>query len=336
MAKLNLPSIYEVNKFLVKEKYLPIYFLCGEDDYAIDNTIEEICSKIGPFIQSEFDKEFITLDKNSNLKQILDIAYSFPFGGGKKLLVLKNFEKLNTKKDFNDYLNKPPEFTILICANYGAIGDLSKEPFATLVSKKFIFEAKIEKGEDLLEWLINKSRKMNLNIDQNTARGLIEIVSEDKSLLEAQLEKIYNYSLNNSKVSFEEIRKLISPTKQYSIFDLQDSLVSGNKSKALEIAYNLLDAGTEIIFIISMLVKFFSTIAQISELIKSNVNDNEAAKMLKLSWYYYINCKKAINFMNDDKLLKVSNALLKADLSVKSTNMESKTILTILISEILE
>ncbi|NMB83088.1 MAG: DNA polymerase III subunit delta [Ignavibacteria bacterium] len=336
MAKSNIPSINEVNKTLGKEKFLPVYFLFGEDDYAIDNTIEEIRKKVEPFIQSEFDKEFITLNRSSNIKQVLDIAYSFPFGSGKKLIVLKNFESLNNKKDFNNYILNPAEFTIVVCANYGKISDLNKDPYALLVNKKYIFEAKIEKGEDLVEWIVNKSKKINLEIDFNSARGLVEIVGEDKSLLDTQLEKIYNYSINNPKFSFEDIRRIISPTKQYTIFDLQDSLGARNKKKAIEIAYNLIDGNTEIVFIIGMLTKYFTTIAQTIELSKSNISDNEAAGMLKVSWYYYINCKKALHFMNDERLLKISNALLNADTAVKTSSMDSKTILSILIAEILE
>ncbi len=336
MAKSKLPSVNDVSKFLIKEKLLPIYFLFGEDDYSLDNTVEEIRKKIEPMVDSEFDKEFITLNKGSNLTQILDLAYSFPFGGGKKLIVLKNFENLNNKKELNPFILNPPEFSILVCANYGKISDTSKEPYSLLINNHYIFEAKIEKGDDLIEWLVNKSSKMKLEIDFNTARALIEIVGEDKSLLEMQFEKIYNYSINNPRLTFDEIRKIVSPTKQFSIFDLQDSLAKKDKGKSLEIAYNLIDAGIEMVFIINMLAKYFTTIAQIMELMRSNVNDNEGASMLKVSWFYYVNCKKAQFFMKDEHLSKVSVALFNADVAVKSTNMDSKTILSILISELLD
>ncbi|MEW6506666.1 MAG: DNA polymerase III subunit delta [Bacteroidota bacterium] len=336
MVKTKIPSVNEIPKFLTKEKLLPIYFLFGEDDYTIDNSIEEIRKKIEPMVRSEFDKEFISINKNSNLTQILDLAYSFPFGGGKKLLILKNFEILSNKKELNKFILNPPEFTIVVCAYYGKISDTSKEPYSLLVSKKSIFEAKIEKGDDLIEWLVNKSSKVKLNIDSNTARGIIEIVGEDKSLLEMQLEKIYNYSINNSRFTFDDIKKIVSPTKQYSIFDLQESLALRDKGKSLEIAFNLIDAGVDIVFIINMLSKYLITIAQITELQRSNVNDNEGAGMLKVSWFYYVNCKRAKFFMTDERLLKASNALLNADISVKSTNMNSKTIISILISELLD
>jgi DNA polymerase-3 subunit delta len=336
MARTKIPSINEVSKYFTKEKILPIYFLIGEDDYSIDNTIEEIRKSVEPLVLSEFDKEFISLDKNSNLSQILDLAYSFPFGGGKKLLVIKNFENLSNKKELNSYVNNSAEFSVVVIAQYSkAPAEPLKEPFNLLLEKKYLFEARTETGDDLIEWVIQRTEKMNLEFSNDFARGLIEITGNDKGLLEMQLRKISDYSINRPKLSFDEIKKITSPTKQYSVFDLQDSLGAGNKSKAVEIAFNLIDAGVELVMIINMLAKFINTVAQITEMVRSKINDIEASQMIGVSRYYYINCKKATYFISDERLLKASNALLNADLSVKTTNTEPKTVLLVLISEMM-
>ena len=336
MARTKIPSINEVSKYLTKGKILPIYFLIGEDDYSIDNTIEEIRKSVEPLVLSEFDKEFISLDKNSNLSQILDLAFSFPFGGGKKLLVIKNFENLSNKKELNSYVNNSAEFSVVVIAQYSkAPAEPLKEPFNLLLEKKYLFEARTETGDDLIEWVIHRAEKMNLEFSNDFARGLIEITGNDKGLLEMQLQKISDYSINKPKLSFDEIKKITSPTKQYSVFDLQDSLGAGNKSKAVEIAFNLIDAGVELVMIINMLAKFINTVAQITEMVRSKINDIEASQMIGVSRYYYINCKKATYFISDERLLKASNALLNADLSVKTTNTEPKTVLLVLISEMM-
>ena len=336
MARTKIPSINEVSKYLTKGKILPIYFLIGEDDYSIDNTIEEIRKSVEPLVLSEFDKEFISLDKNSNLSQILDLAFSFPFGGGKKLLVIKNFENLSNKKELNSYVNNSAEFSVVVIAQYSkAPAEPLKEPFNLLLEKKYLFEARTETGDDLIEWVIHRAEKMNLEFSNDFARGLIEITGNDKGLLEMQLQKISDYSINRPKLSFDEIKKITSPTKQYSVFDLQDSLGAGNKSKAVEIAFNLIDAGVELVMIINMLAKFINTVAQITEMVRSKINDIEASQMIGVSRYYYINCKKATYFISDERLLKASNALLNADLSVKTTNTEPKTVLLVLISEMM-
>lgn len=336
MAKKDLPSIQDITKFLSAEKLLPIYFLCGEDKYSIDAAVETIQKVVDPLVESDFDKEILNAEKSQNISQVLDLAYSFPFGGGKKCIVLKNFEKLNDKKEFSNYIKNPPEFTILVVTSNGKISDASREPYSLLLEKKYLFEARNETGNELVGWLLRKAKKMNLDIKEENARAMVEIVGEEKSLLEMQLQKLFDYISDKREVTFEDIKKLTSNTKQFSIFDLQDSMGRGDKPKALEISFNLLDSGLEIVVIINMLAKFILTIAQVTEMIRSNVNDNEAARNMGVSWYYYINCKKAGFFMKDERLLNSSRALLQADLAVKTSSSEPKTILLMLISEMMK
>jgi DNA polymerase-3 subunit delta len=336
MAKSSLPSINEVAKSLTPEKLLPVYFLCGEDNYAIDTAIEAIQKTVDPLVESDFDREVINAEKSQNISQILDLAFSFPFGGNKKFVLLKNFEKLNDKKELSAYVKNPPEFTILVITNNGKISDSSREPYSLLLEKKYLFEARSETGSELVDWVLRYSKKIKLNLSEDNARALIEIVGEDKSLLEMQLQKLFDYISDKREVTFEDIQKISSNTKIFSIFDFQDAIGNGDKSKALEIAFNLLDSGQEIIAILNMVAKFILTLAQIVEMVRSNINDNEAAKLIGVSWYYYINCKKASFFLKDERLLNASRALLQADLAVKTSASEPKTVIVMLISEMMK
>ncbi|MDH7603482.1 MAG: DNA polymerase III subunit delta [Melioribacter sp.] len=336
MAKKILPSINELIKELKKKNLLPVYFICGEDNYNINYSVELIINSAKQFVKSDFDIEIIDAERGQNFSQIIDMALAFPFGGGKKIIVVKNFDKLNDKKLLSDYLVSPAEFTILILVQNSKVSDLSKEPFASLIEKGFLFEIKTESGDELVDWLERKAEEYKIKLTRENIYNILEIVGEDKSLLESQLQKISIYLLDKEKVTFEEIKKLISSTKQYSIFDLQEAIGRGDKVKAIEVAYNLLDSGQEIIVIINMLAKFVLTVSQILEMIKTNVNDNEAARKLQLSWYYYINCKKANFLFSDSRLLNASRALFEADLSVKTTAIDPKTVLITLISKMMQ
>jgi DNA polymerase III subunit delta len=333
MAKEKIPFITDISKYLSKEKFLPVYFLCGEDQYTIDLAIETIEKAVAPFVLSDFDKEIINAEKSQSLSQILDLAFSFPFGGGKKLVIVKNFEKFNDKKELSNYISNTPEFTVLVLTQSGKISELSREPYSTLFSKRLLFEARVATGEELYDWVVKKAKKLGMNFTNENAQSLAEIVGEDKSLLEMQLEKFVDYLRDKKEISFEDIKKISSPTKEFSIFDLQDAVGKGNKSKALEVAYNLLDAGVEIIVIINMLAKFVLTVAQITELGRMNISDNEAAKLAGVSWGYYINCKKASFLMSDQRLLNASRALMNADMNTKTTSADQRTVLLVLIAE---
>ena len=334
MAKKEIPSIAEITKYYSKEKFLPLYFFCGEDQYSIDIAVDTIEKAVAPLILSDFDREVFTADKGQNLVQLLDAAHSFPFGGGEKLIVIKNFEKFSDKKELTNYLSHPPEFTVLVIVQTGKIPDLKKEPYALMLEKRCLFESQLASGDELIEWLVDKSGKAGIKLSEDNARALVEIVGEDKSLLEMQLQKFVNYVDEKIEITFDVIKKLSSPTKEYSIFDLQDSIGRGDKAKSIEIAFNLLDAGIEMVFIINMLAKFILTVAQITELLKLRTSDFEAAKTANVSFGYYMNCKRSVFLMHDARLLNASRALLEADLAVKTSAAEPKTVLITLISEI--
>jgi DNA polymerase-3 subunit delta len=327
-----IQSIIEVTKYLSEGKFLPVYFFCGEDNYTLDLAVETIEKSLAPLILSVFDKEVINAEKNQNLSQILDLAFSFPLGGCKKLLILKNFDKIGDKKELKTYIEKPPEFTVLVITQQNKITDISKEPYSKLFEYGYLFEARSASGEELVDWVVKKSKKMSMIFSPDNAKALIEIAGENKALLEIQLQKMQNFIGDKEEISYDDIKKISSKTKEYSIFELQDALGKGEKSKALEIAFNLLDAGEEIIFIINMLAKFVLSIAQITELIKSNISDYEAPKLAGISYGYYMNCKKATFLMSDKKLLNSSRALLNADLSVKTGSMDHKSIMSVLIA----
>jgi len=330
-----IQSIVEVTKFLSEGKYLPIYFFCGEDNYTLDLAIETVEKSLAPQILSDFDKEVINAEKNQNLSQILDLAFSFPLGGGKKLIILKNFDKISDKKELKTYIDNPPEFTVLLITQLNKIADISKEPYLKLKEYGYLFESRPASGKELVEWVVKKSKKLNMILSPDNAQALIEIVGENKALLEIQLQKMQNYCSNKEEISYDDITKISSLTKEYSIFELQSALGKGEKSEALKIAYNLLDTGEEIIFIINMLAKFILSVAQITEITKSHISDYEAPKLAGISYGYYMNCKKATFLMSDEKLLNSSRALLNADLAVKTSTSDPKSIISVLITGII-
>lgn len=333
--KTNIPSIYSISSYLKKDNLLPVYFFCGEDFYTIDNAVLSVEKVVAPMLSSDFDRETISIDKGQNLSDVLDLASQFPFGGGKKLIVVKGFEKFSDKKPLASYVSDPPEFSVLVIAQYGKISNSRSEPYASLLKADYIFEARKLKGAELVQWLVRQAKKQGVKLDSDLAQAMIEIVGDDKSLLEMHLQKFFDYLGDGKEVTFDLIKKMVSTTKEFSIFDLQEALGKGDKARSMEIAYNLLNSGNDPVYILTMLSRFISTVAQSFELARMNLADKDAAAKAGVSFYYYINCKKARFFMNDKHLLNASRALFETDLTLKTSAVENKSLITILITKML-
>lgn len=333
--KVNVETIYNISNYLKDNNFLPIYFLYGEDDYTISKTVKYISQKVEPLVTVDFDRETISMTKKGSVSQVVDLASAFPFGDGKKFIVVKGFENCEDKKNFASYVQNPTDFTILIITQSSKSVNTRNEPYKSLFNKGYLFEASELKGQYLQQWLIKQAKEEGMELSSESAKILTEMVGQNKALLEMQLRKFRDYLKDSREITPEIIESLTSVTKEYNIFNLQDALGKGEKGKSLEIGYNLLDGSFDMVFIISMLTKFVSTLMKIIELRAKRISDNEAASEAGLSYYYYINCKKAAFLLNEKRLMKAAEALLNADIKVKTTSADEKIIFTILISEIL-
>jgi DNA polymerase-3 subunit delta len=334
MAKSKAPSILDIIPAINKGSLQPIYYFFGEDYYLLQNALDSINKAVSPFITSDFDKETFYGDKKP-MGEVLDFATAFPFGSEKKLIVFKQFEKVKDKKPLVDYAASPADFTVLVLIHNGIITNLNAEPYKTLGRNDFIFEAKELKGKNLLKWLVSHVEKKEKTISQENAQLLIDISGESRSMLENQIEKIITFMSEEKEISLNHIQSLSTRLKQFSIFDLQNAIGKKDKDKAINIAFNLLENSAEPVFIVAMLTRYFAGVSRVSELTKEKMPFQQAARIVGTHPYYYKDYQHARSLFSDTDLANVFRALLRADLSIKTTAADGKNIVTILISEIL-
>lgn len=334
MAKSKAPSILEAIGEIKKRKFKPVYYFFGEDSYNLSFALHTLEESFKPLLLSEFDKETIYSEDRS-INDIIGLATAFPFGSEKKLIIVKEAEKIRDKKPLKDYADSPAEFTVIAFFHNGSITNIGTQPFKTLSENNFLYEAKELKGKNLIDWLINLAEEKGKILSEENAQVMVDIVGENRSMLEVQMEKLFVF-LDKEEITIESIQQVLSELKQFNIFDLQNAIGLKDKVKSLTVAYNLLDNGAEQTFIIAMLTKYFTGLAKIPELKSKNIPDAEAARIVGTHPFYYRNYAKARTLFSDQKLVEVFRALLKADVTIKTTSSDNKTIVAILINEILQ
>ncbi len=334
-SKSNVQTIANVAKELKSGKILPIYYLFGEDIFSIDKCVEDITKAVEPKLATEFDKEVFHGEDNS-LSEALDFASAFPFGDGKKLILFKSFEKVRDKKALVSYASSPSDFTILVLIHSGTVTNTTSEPYATLSKNGYLFSAKELKGSNLTEWLVGYTETKGKRISYETAQVLIDIAGENRNFIEAQLDKIFLFIGDEKEITIDAVRSLSTSLKEFTIFDLQNSIARKDKTNSLKIVLNMLEKGSEPIFIVHMLTRYFTGLSRVSELAQQKVNDQVAARIVGTHPYYYKDYQRARNLYSDSDIYRAVQALLKADLTIKTTSTEDKVLVSLLIAEILQ
>jgi len=338
MAKSKVPSVLEIKTELKSKIIKPVYFIFGEDSFGANEALKEIKKVVEPLIDSDFDKETYYAS-NCSLADVINAARTFPFGGGKKLIIVKNADefKFSAKDEtFLNYIKSTSDLTVIVFLYEGNISRIDSEPFKTLLKQNYLYESAELKGESLNKWLIQFVAEKNKKISYENASLLLEIVGENRTLLETQLEKIFEYIGESDEITFKAIEELATKLKTYTIFNLFNSIDKRNRAESLKIAYNLLEkSDMGIIGIIAMLNKHFTALLRINDLEKSDLSLQEKAKIAGTHHFYY---KGLVDAAREFGIRGISNALeaiYEADVQVKSSSTDEKTILTILIAKIL-
>jgi DNA polymerase-3 subunit delta len=334
MAKVKATSILEIEKQLKQKKLLPVYYLFGEDSYSLDSVVQSITKYINQFIVSDFDKETL-YGETQTYSNAISAALTFPFGSEKKLLVFKQAEKPRDKKELVSYLKSPGEFSTIIFIHEGIIPSADTEPYKSLDKAGYLFEAKELKGNNLIEWLIKQVENKGKILSYENAQLLTDIAGENRNVLESQLEKIFIFLEDQKEITIESIRALSTSLKEYTIFDLQNSIGKKNKTASVKVLNNLLKNGMEPSQIIAMLNKYFTGLARITELTNQKVNEFQMARIIGTHTFYLKDYYAARKIYNDKNLAAAFAALLKADITLKTTSLDNYSLLSILIAEII-
>jgi len=233
------------------------------------------------------------------------------------------------------YFESPAEFTVLVFLHEGTITNPASDPYKTLAAQGYLFEAKELKGKSLIDWLISSVEKNGKTISYDNAQLLTDISGENRNALESQLEKIFIYVGDNKEITIDSIRGLSTSLKQYTIFDLQNAIGKKNKSSALKVVFNLLKNGMEPIQVIAMLNKYFTSLARLNELTTSNTNEFQVARIMGTHPFFLKDYYSARRMYSDKHLADAFSALLKADLTIKTTSLDDYTLISVLIAEII-
>jgi DNA polymerase III delta subunit len=84
-----------------------------------------------------------------------------------------------------------------------------------------------------------------------------------------------------------------------------------------------------------MLNKYFTGLARLNELSAANSNEFQIARIMNTHPYYLKDYHAARRMYSDKYLTQAFSALLKADLSIKTTSLDDYTLISVLIAEII-
>ena len=250
---------------VLKESLDNIYVILADESILIEENLEKIYAKAK---QEGFtEKNTHIIDSQSNWEFLSSNSDNLDLFGSKKILEVKLLGQGPGIKGANSlkaYSKNPDPNKLLVLIAEGLDRKSSSSAWVKALEKvgTLISIAPLS-SSSLKFWIKNKAKELNIEIVQEALQLLTE---KTEGNLMATLQEIRKLSLvyPSEKIDLDKMKKSITGSSKYSIFDFSNAFVSRNTSKAIQVLESLKVEGTPETLIIWALTRELNNLFKVS------------------------------------------------------------------------
>lgn len=275
----------ELDKQLATGAFAPVYFLYGEEPFLAERASRRIMERAVDPAMKDFN---LNIYYGSDCKgtEILDTAQTLPMFAERRVVLVKRAEGLPaaTQEGLLPYLANPSPETCLIFV--AGKPDLRRKFFAELKKQPGSLEFKKLYENRLGPFISQEAAGHGKKIDSAGAELLAFLVGSNLQALSSQVEKAALYVGSRPVITVDDVRTIVSQSKEFSAFELARFIGEKNLAKALATLESMLTNGEEAIMMLGALASHFRRIWRIRELLDQKLAPADIGKQLKIHQFF--------------------------------------------------
>jgi len=327
-----LMTYHELHTALAKKQFAPVYLIYGEEDLLIDECVHAIVEKAIDHSSKGFNLD-VMYGSKSDTQDVIAHASSFPMMSDRRVVVVKEFERLATTDAAREllaaYFKKPLETTVLVLVTNNA--DFRKKPFTDLKKQAELIECKPLYDNELPVWIAARIVKLGKQASPEACRLLQAYVGNSLRAIQSEIDKLFIYVGEKQQIEPEDVAGVVGESKGYTVFELQNAVGKRDIALSIQILERMLEFGENPQLMIIMLTRFFTQMYKLQELKQRRASEQQMATELGIRPYYV---KQYLVFSANftaEHIEQNFRALLDADTTLKSSSRDPHLVMDLLI-----
>lgn len=303
--------------------------LIGEEEFLKEERLKAIKKYIVGTEREHPDYNLYRAGENG-IRTIIDTARSMPFGLKKRLVIVKEIEKLKPDElhILIEYIKHPvvTACLVLITSQRNLHKDL--EQAVLKYAKKESFE--LLKGERLFRWVKARFTVYGKSVSHYVASLMIDRLGADLHSLSSAIEKLSLYVGKRNFVEQKDVETLIGIDRKTSAFEFINAVVDEDFPRALRVVLSLLREGTTAQELLGLIGWQMNQFAQVIRLLDERLIPVDIARRLNIPMFKIdtiVNKVKSLELNDIERLLE---SILHSDLSIKTGRQKPQEALELL------
>ena len=233
MAEAKNVSFDSIMRDLEARKYVPVYYLMGDESYYIDRIADYIAEHVMQPEERDFNQT-VLFGSDVTASQIADYARRYPMMSQYQVLIVKEAQNIKNTDALALYFKSPMPSTILVmCHKNGSIDGRKKEYVKAIQGAGVLFESKKLKEKELPVFIESYLKSRQVSIDPKSTQMIADNIGADLSRLTGELDKvILSLPADHKKVTPQVVEDQIGVSKEFNGYELRDAIVNRNVYKA--------------------------------------------------------------------------------------------------------
>lgn len=257
----------------LKNQLASIYIISGDEPLLKQDAIQLI--RKNAKLAGHTERLRITPEAGFDWEQLHSLLYANSLMAEKRIIEL-DFREIAPNKSaatiLQSYGEKLVEDNIVII-DIGKLDDkITRSAWYKSLEKAGIVVAIWPILRDQLpQWIITRGKKYKLTFTTDAANLLADYVEGNLIAAAQAIEKIYLLKADNT-IDAPLIQSILTNESRFTVFDLVEHLIAGNKTKALHIIESLKNEGTEAVLVLWAITRELRLLADMAQQLKTGLN----------------------------------------------------------------
>jgi len=319
-----------------QNKILPLYLLCGEEVFLIQEALDLIIQAVIEPTAKDFNLSIVYCRETSGA-EVVNLAQTLPFMSQKRLVIAKDIDALKAAdiEELVSYLKDPSPSTCLVMVS--TLVKFEKKPVISAVEAHgAVVRYYPMLDREITSWIENWVRTRGLSIQHYATQYLWQITGNDLQKIANELDKVLIFVKEKKTITFNDVKTVVGDFREFSPFDLAAALGQKDREKALMILTRLLQEGEAPVGLLGSIAWNFRRLLQAKAMEADGLELNEIMKKLRVIFHQTKLFKEEMERYTLDELREVFVVMLSADRALKTSGLHGRLVLERMILQLCE
>jgi DNA polymerase-3 subunit delta len=318
----------QLREQLRRREIAPVYTLYGVETYMRDLAAKTIADlSFGKEDFRDFNDDLFSLNIADNIINSLAAANQLPMMAARRVVRITEVrvgatsQKDTLKEEYLErleaYLANPSPSSIVIFVADEVNGN--RKVGKLLRNKTVSVEFTPLNEADAEKWVRDRLAELDAQMDERTLRHFISLIGSDVRRLTIETAKLATAALPDSVINIDLVDSLVSNVREISNFDLTESMIAGNKAKAIKVLEKILNDGAEPLALLGLMSYNYRQVLMVKDMMERGRDSNDVSRVLGLRYQEKEKFLAAARRAKFDRIKRAVVRLAETDVAIKTS-----------------